>query len=130
MDHNYFITPTNSCLICLLLNPISSIDTNHHEQLSGAVSGINTSKGNGISVTLFESARGPGGRMSQRREIISEDREGAIVRSLECYHFLVRSNSDVLRLVLMNGNLKVLLKNGKRILASFDCISQGKFLGH
>ncbi|KAJ6423193.1 hypothetical protein OIU84_024179 [Salix udensis] len=52
--------------------------------ISGAVCASALAK-NGISVTLFESARGPGGRMSQRS-------------------------------LFMNGSLKVLLQNGKRIL--------------
>lgn len=42
--------------------------------ISGAVCASSLAK-NGISVTVFESARGPGGRMSQRREISEDGRE-------------------------------------------------------
>ncbi|KAK9937584.1 hypothetical protein M0R45_014363 [Rubus argutus] len=42
--------------------------------ISGAVCASNLAR-NGLSVTLFESARGPGGRMSQRRENVEEGKE-------------------------------------------------------
>lgn len=40
--------------------------------VSGAVCASNLAR-NGVSVTLFESARGPGGRMSQRRSFFLFD---------------------------------------------------------
>ncbi|KAG6790662.1 hypothetical protein POTOM_006825 [Populus tomentosa] len=71
--------------------------------VSGAVCASTLAK-NGISVTLFESARGPGGRMSQRSV----------------------SNSDVLRLV-HEWESKGLVEEWKENFGSFDCISK-KFL--
>ncbi|CAI9755060.1 unnamed protein product [Fraxinus pennsylvanica] len=48
---------------------------------------------NGISVTIFESARGPGGRMSQRREIAEDGRELLFDHGAPCFS-LNASNSE------------------------------------
>ncbi|CAJ2659310.1 unnamed protein product [Trifolium pratense] len=67
--------------------------------LGGGISGAvcaSTLARNGISVTLFESARGPGGRMSQRREKAEDGKE------LHFDHgapFFSVSNPEVVRLV-------------------------------
>jgi len=54
-----------TCNICLDIENIAERN-GMNVAVSGAVCASTLAK-NGISVTLFESARGPGGRMSQRR---------------------------------------------------------------
>lgn len=90
--------------------------------ISGAVCASTLAK-NGISVTLFESARGPGGRMSQRREISEDGKELLFDHGAS---FFSASNSDVLRLV-HEWESKGLVEEWKENFGSFDCISK-KFL--
>ncbi|XP_034902887.1 uncharacterized protein [Populus alba] len=90
--------------------------------ISGAVCASTLAK-NGISVTLFESARGPGGRMSQRREISEDGKELLFDHGAP---FFSASNSDVLRLV-HEWESKGLVEEWKENFGSFDCISK-KFL--
>lgn len=54
-----------TCTVCLDIENIAKRN-GMNVAVSGAVCASALAK-NGISVTLFESARGPGGRMSQRR---------------------------------------------------------------
>ncbi|KAG8657806.1 hypothetical protein MANES_03G083000v8 [Manihot esculenta] len=63
--------------------------------ISGAVCASTLAR-NGVSVTLFDSARGPGGRMSQRREIAEDGKELLFDHGAP---FFSISNTDVLRLV-------------------------------
>ncbi|KAF9667017.1 hypothetical protein SADUNF_Sadunf16G0289100 [Salix dunnii] len=90
--------------------------------VSGAVCASALAK-NGISVTLFESARGPGGRMSQRREISEDGKELLFDHGAP---FFSVSNCDVLKLV-HEWESKGLVAEWKENFGSFDCISK-KFL--
>ncbi|KAG5255257.1 renalase [Salix suchowensis] len=90
--------------------------------ISGAVCASALAK-NGISVTLFESARGPGGRMSQRREISEDGKELLFDHGAP---FFSVSNCDVLKLV-HEWESKGLVAEWKENFGSFDCISK-KFL--
>uniref|UniRef100_A0A2P2PJY8 Amine oxidase domain-containing protein n=1 Tax=Rhizophora mucronata TaxID=61149 RepID=A0A2P2PJY8_RHIMU len=78
---------------------------------------------NGLSVTLFESARGPGGRMSQRRETCEDGTELLFDHGAP---FFSVSNADVLSLV-HEWELKGLVAEWKQNFGSFDCLSR-KFL--
>ncbi|XP_059282748.1 uncharacterized protein LOC132036424 [Lycium ferocissimum] len=87
--------------------------------ISGAVCASTLAK-NGISVTLFESARGPGGRMSQRREMTEDGKE------LHFDHgapYFSASNTDVLRLIC-EWQSKGLVAEWKEKFATFDCTSK------
>ncbi|CAI9088083.1 OLC1v1022319C1 [Oldenlandia corymbosa var. corymbosa] len=63
--------------------------------ISGAVCASALAR-NGISVTIFESGRGPGGRMSQRREIAEDGREFVFDHGAP---YFTASNPGVLGLV-------------------------------
>ncbi|KAL6283274.1 hypothetical protein ACE6H2_014203 [Prunus campanulata] len=63
--------------------------------ISGAVCASNLAR-NGVSVTLFESARGPGGRMSQRREVAEDGMELLFDHGAP---FFNANNTEVLGLV-------------------------------
>ncbi|CAL8150480.1 unnamed protein product [Prunus armeniaca] len=63
--------------------------------ISGAVCASNLAR-NGVSVTLFESARGPGGRMSQRREVAEDGKELLFDHGAP---FFNANNTEVLGLV-------------------------------
>ncbi|KAH9723862.1 fad/nad(p)-binding oxidoreductase family protein [Citrus sinensis] len=75
---------------------------------------------NGISVTLFDSARGPGGRMSQRRETSEDGKEMLFDHGAP---FFTVTNNDVLALVCEweSGGL---VAEWKVNLGSFDCVSK------
>ncbi|CAK7323933.1 unnamed protein product [Dovyalis caffra] len=90
--------------------------------ISGAVCASALAK-NGVSVTLFESARGPGGRMSQRREMSEDGKELFFDHGAP---FFSVSNTDVLR-VAHEWESKGLVAEWKENFGSFDCISK-KFL--
>ncbi|KAJ9183090.1 hypothetical protein P3X46_006999 [Hevea brasiliensis] len=90
--------------------------------ISGAVCASTLAR-NGVSVTLFESARGPGGRMSQRREIAEDGKELLFDHGAP---FFSISNTDVLKL-LHEWELKGLVAEWKENFGSFDCLSN-KFL--
>lgn len=86
--------------------------------ISGAVCASTLAK-NGISVTLFESARGPGGRMSQRREMTEDGRE------LHFDHgapYFSATNPDVLRLIC-EWQSKGLVTEWKEKFDTFDFAS-------
>lgn len=63
--------------------------------ISGAVCASTLAR-NGLSVTIFESARGPGGRMSQRREITEDGKELLFDHGAP---YFTATNTDVLSLV-------------------------------
>ncbi|KAM5586604.1 hypothetical protein ABKV19_005502 [Rosa sericea] len=63
--------------------------------VSGAVCASSLAR-NGLSVTLFESARGPGGRMSQRRENVEDGKELLFDHGAP---FFTANNTEVLSLV-------------------------------
>ncbi|KAL2467017.1 FAD/NAD(P)-binding oxidoreductase family protein [Abeliophyllum distichum] len=80
---------------------------------------------NGISVTIFESARGAGGRMSQRREIAEDGRELFFDHGAP-YFSLNASNSEVQSLV-NDWESRGLVAEWKEKFGSFDCLAK-KFL--
>ncbi|KAF5477403.1 hypothetical protein F2P56_004042 [Juglans regia] len=91
--------------------------------ISGAVCASILAR-NGVSVTIFESARGPGGRMSQRREVTEEGRE--LVFDHGAPYFSV-SNAEVWDLV-REWESRGLVAEWDENFGAFDCISH-KFLG-
>ncbi|POO03210.1 Amine oxidase [Trema orientale] len=78
---------------------------------------------NGVSVTLFESARGPGGRMSQRREVSDDGKELLFDHGAP---FFTASNTEVLGLV-QEWEARGLVAEWKENFGSFDCTSS-KFI--
>ncbi|XP_043690328.1 renalase isoform X2 [Telopea speciosissima] len=86
--------------------------------ISGAVCASALAR-NGVAVTVFESARGPGGRMSQRREI-SED--GTELFFDHGAPFFTVSDNDVMGLV-HEWEARGLVAEWKEKFGSFDCIS-------
>ncbi|XP_021288810.1 uncharacterized protein LOC110419995 isoform X2 [Herrania umbratica] len=86
--------------------------------ISGAVCATTLAR-NGISVTLFDSARGPGGRMSQRREITEDGKE--LLFDHGAPYFTV-TNPDVLS-VVAEWESSGLVAEWKINLGSFDCFS-------
>ncbi|KAE8124573.1 hypothetical protein FH972_019441 [Carpinus fangiana] len=86
--------------------------------ISGAVCASSLAR-NGVSVTIFESARGPGGRMSQRREVAEDGKE--LVFDHGVPYFSV-SNAEVLGLV-REWESRGLVAEWKENFGSFDCIS-------
>lgn len=87
--------------------------------ISGAVCASNLAS-NGISVTIFDSGRGPGGRMSQRREI-SED--GTELLFDHGAPYFTASNADVLGLI-RGWEARGLVAEWKENFGSFDCITK------
>ncbi|XP_031281423.1 uncharacterized protein LOC116139921 isoform X1 [Pistacia vera] len=85
--------------------------------ISGAVCASTLAK-NGVPVTLFDSARGPGGRMSQRREISEDGKE--LLFDHGAPYFTV-SNPDVLELVREWESVG-LVAEWKVNFSSFDCV--------
>ncbi|GAV78674.1 NAD_binding_8 domain-containing protein [Cephalotus follicularis] len=92
--------------------------------ISGAVCASTLAK-NGVSVTLFESARGPGGRMSQRREMSEDGKE--LLFDHGAPFFTVNDSDDVMALV-REWESRGLVNQWKDNFGSFDRISC-KFLG-
>ncbi|GLT53927.1 hypothetical protein SLA2020_271610 [Shorea laevis] len=90
--------------------------------ISGAVCASSLAR-NGVSVTIFESARGPGGRMSQRREVAEDGKE--LVFDHGAPYFSV-SNAEVLGLV-REWESRGLVAEWKENFGSFDC-SSNKFV--
>ncbi|XP_022749386.1 uncharacterized protein LOC111298905 isoform X2 [Durio zibethinus] len=86
--------------------------------ISGAVCAATLAR-NGISVTLFDSARGPGGRMSQRREISEDGKE--LLFDHGAPYFTV-TNPDVLS-VVAEWESRGLVAEWKLNFGSFDCFS-------
>ncbi|GAY49404.1 hypothetical protein CUMW_118840 [Citrus unshiu] len=87
--------------------------------ISGAVCACTLAR-NGISVTLFDSARGPGGRMSQRRETSEDGNEMLFDHGAP---FFTVTNNDVLALV-REWESGGLVAEWKVNLGSFDCVSK------
>nr|XP_016454210.1 PREDICTED: renalase-like [Nicotiana tabacum] len=87
--------------------------------ISGAVCASTLAK-NGISVTLFESARGPGGRMSQRRENAEDGRELYFDHGAP---YFTASNPDVLRLI-SEWQSRGVVAEWKEKFATFDFASK------
>ncbi|KAH1237504.1 Renalase [Glycine max] len=83
--------------------------------ISGAVCASTLAR-NGVSVTLFESARGPGGRMSQRRE---RTEDGTELHFDHGAPFFSVSKSEVLHLV-QEWESRGLVAEWKEKFASFD----------
>ncbi|KAL5565237.1 hypothetical protein UlMin_028401 [Ulmus minor] len=90
--------------------------------ISGAVCASVLAR-NGVSVTLFESARGPGGRMSQRREVSEDGKELLFDHGTP---FFTASNPEVLGLV-HEWESRGLVAEWKEKFGSFDCTSS-KFI--
>ncbi|EXB42559.1 hypothetical protein L484_011332 [Morus notabilis] len=86
--------------------------------ISGAVCASILAR-NGVSVTLFESARGPGGRMSQRREVSEDGKELLFDHGAP---FFTVSNTEVLGLV-QEWESRGLVAEWKENFGSFDCAS-------
>ncbi|TYH35264.1 hypothetical protein ES332_D13G181400v1 [Gossypium tomentosum] len=86
--------------------------------ISGSVCAATLAR-NGISVTLFYSARGPGGRMSQRREISEDGRE--LLFDHGAPYFIV-TNPDVLS-VVTEWESRGLVAEWKSNFGSFDCFT-------
>ncbi|XP_050279438.1 uncharacterized protein LOC126720717 isoform X1 [Quercus robur] len=89
--------------------------------ISGSVCASSLAK-NGVSVTLFESARGPGGRMSQRREVSEDGKELVFDHGAP---FFTVNNAEVLGLV-REWESRGLVAEWKQNFGSFDC-SSNKF---
>ncbi|XP_057485161.1 uncharacterized protein LOC130771557 isoform X2 [Actinidia eriantha] len=87
--------------------------------ISGAVC-ASTMARNGVSVTIFESARGPGGRMSQRREITEDGKE--LLFDHGAPYFTV-SNADMLGIV-HDWEARGLVAEWKENFGSFDFVSK------
>ncbi|KAH9779772.1 fad/nad(p)-binding oxidoreductase family protein [Citrus sinensis] len=87
--------------------------------ISGAVCACTLAR-NGISVTLFDSARGPGGRMSQRRETSEDGNEMLFDHGAP---FFTVTNNDVLALV-REWESGGLVAEWKVNLGSFDRVSK------
>ncbi|KAJ8755093.1 hypothetical protein K2173_016785 [Erythroxylum novogranatense] len=90
--------------------------------ISGAVCASTLAR-NGVSVTVFDSARGPGGRMSQRKEVSEDGRELLFDHGAP---FFSVSNVDALNLV-DEWESKGLVAEWNQGFGSFDYISR-KFL--
>lgn len=87
--------------------------------ISGAVCASTLAR-NGFSVTLFESARGPGGRMSQRREIGEDGKELFFDHGAPAFSV---KNTDVLGLV-HEWEARGLVAEWKANFGTFDCIAK------
>ncbi|KAL8195838.1 hypothetical protein R6Q57_025591 [Mikania cordata] len=87
--------------------------------ISGAVCASNLAK-NGIAVTLFESARGPGGRMSRRREIAEDGRELYFDHGAP---YFSATNTDVEEMIRV-WESRGLVAEWKHNFGSFDFITK------
>ncbi|GMH24219.1 hypothetical protein Nepgr_026062 [Nepenthes gracilis] len=87
--------------------------------ISGAVCASSLAR-NGISVSLFESARGPGGRMSQRRESLEDGKE--LFFDHGAPYFTV-TDPNVLSIV-EEWESRGLVDEWKETFGTFDCISK------
>ncbi|KAL9236527.1 hypothetical protein vseg_011185 [Gypsophila vaccaria] len=92
--------------------------------ISGAVCASTLAK-NGVSVTIFDLGRGPGGRMSQRRET-TEDRKDLVFDHGAPYFSV--TNPGVLD-VVHEWESRGLAAEWKERFGSFDCFSS-KFIDH
>ncbi|KAL6998995.1 hypothetical protein U1Q18_000162 [Sarracenia purpurea var. burkii] len=87
--------------------------------ISGAVCASTLAR-NGVSVTIFDSARGPGGRMSQRREIADDGNELLFDHGAP---YFTTSNTDVLGLI-SDWEARGLVAEWKQNFGSFDFVSK------
>ncbi|KAL3736047.1 hypothetical protein ACJRO7_025058 [Eucalyptus globulus] len=88
--------------------------------ISGAVCASAIAK-NGISVTVFDAARGPGGRMSQRRETTGDGKE--LLFDHGAPFFTMSNCSEALGLV-REWESRGLIAEWKQKFGSFDCIAK------
>ncbi|XP_030525365.2 renalase [Rhodamnia argentea] len=88
--------------------------------ISGALCASTIAK-TGISVTVFDSARGPGGRMSQRRETTGDGKE--LLFDHGAPFFSVSNCSEAFRLVC-EWESRGLIAEWKEKFGSFDCITK------
>ncbi|XP_010258648.1 PREDICTED: uncharacterized protein LOC104598324 isoform X2 [Nelumbo nucifera] len=86
--------------------------------ISGAVCASVLAR-NGVSVTVFESGRGPGGRMSQRRETTEDGKELFFDHGAPFFNV---SDNNVMNLV-HEWEARGLVAEWKETFRSFDCIS-------
>ncbi|WZY93074.1 hypothetical protein YC2023_065403 [Brassica napus] len=91
--------------------------------ISGAVCASTLAR-NGVSVTIFDSGRGPGGRTSQRREVGEDGKELTFDHGAP---FFSVTNSDAMALV-HEWESRGFVSQWKQVFGSFDCASN-KFLG-
>ncbi|KAK9085870.1 hypothetical protein Sjap_026281 [Stephania japonica] len=87
--------------------------------ISGSVCASSLAR-NGVSVTVFDSGRGPGGRMSQRREVTEDGKE--LLFDHGAPYFVVR-NSEVMGLV-QEWEARALVTEWKEDFGSFDCVTK------
>ncbi|XP_051134907.1 uncharacterized protein LOC127254073 isoform X2 [Andrographis paniculata] len=92
--------------------------------ISGAVCASILAK-NGISVTVFESARGPGGRMSHRRETSEDGRELSFDHGAP--YFTVNSKNLEVQSIINEWESRGLIAEWKETFGSFD-FSTKKFV--
>ncbi|XP_076903137.1 uncharacterized protein LOC143558115 [Bidens hawaiensis] len=101
------------------MNPIATKVAVIGAGISGAVCASNLAK-NGISVTIFESARGPGGRMSRRREIAEDGRELYFDHGAPCFS---TTNADVEEMI-KGWETRGLVAEWTQNFGSFDFITK------
>ncbi|KAL8505358.1 hypothetical protein ACS0TY_016556 [Phlomoides rotata] len=89
--------------------------------ISGAVCASLLAK-NGIAATVFESARGPGGRMSQRRERSEDGSELMFDHGAPC--FTVNSNNLEVQNLVNDWESRGLVAEWKEKFGSFDFVSR------
>ncbi|PIN21069.1 Protoporphyrinogen oxidase [Handroanthus impetiginosus] len=92
--------------------------------ISGAVCASILAK-NGVSVTIFETARGPGGRMSQRREHSEDGRE--LLFDHGAPYFTVNASNFEVRSLVTEWESRGLVAEWKEKFGSFD-FSSKKFI--
>ncbi|KAK1430890.1 hypothetical protein QVD17_13990 [Tagetes erecta] len=101
------------------MNPIATKVAVVGAGISGAVCASNLAK-NGFSVTIFESARGPGGRMSRRREIAEDGRELYFDHGAP---YFSTTNTDVEEMI-RGWETRGLVEEWKQNFGSFDFITK------
>ncbi|KAL8264221.1 hypothetical protein R6Q59_022351 [Mikania micrantha] len=102
-----------------IMNPIATKVAVVGAGISGAVCASNLAK-NGIAVSLFESARGPGGRMSRRREIAEDGRELYFDHGAP---YFSATNTDVEEMIRV-WESRGLVAEWKQNFGSFDFITK------
>ncbi|KAJ9551235.1 hypothetical protein OSB04_015280 [Centaurea solstitialis] len=106
------------------MNPITTKVAVIGAGISGAVCASNLAK-NGISVTIFDSARGPGGRMSRRRENGEDGRELIFDHGAPCF---TTTNTEVEEMI-RGWEARGLVAEWKQNYGSFDFITK-KFVNY
>lgn len=87
--------------------------------ISGAVCASMLAR-NGLAVTIFESARGPGGRMSQRREITEDGKELLFDHGAP---YFSATNTEVLSLV-NNWKVRGVVAEWNETFGTFDFVTK------